>query len=150
LTEKLAFVLGRLGCQRALVVHGLNGLDEISTLGKTQISELKEGSVKTYTICPEDYGIPRASLSDIAGLEASDNARVLLRILRGEEGPCRDIVELNAAAAILVSRRSIDLKQGLELTSEAIDSGKGLAKLRQFVEATNGDSERLKALEDAS
>jgi anthranilate phosphoribosyltransferase len=150
LTEKLALVLDRLGCQRALVVNGMNGLDEISTLGRTRIAELKKGSVETYTISPEDYGIPRVSQSDISGREAVYNARVILGILQGEKGPCRDIVQLNAAAAIFVSRKSVDLKQGLELASEAIDSGSGLAKLRQLVKATNGDIERLEALEQVS
>ncbi|MDI6820191.1 MAG: anthranilate phosphoribosyltransferase [Candidatus Hodarchaeaceae archaeon] len=97
LAEKLAHVLARLGCERAMVVHGLGGLDEISTIGVTQISEVFDGGVRSYTISPEDFGIRRASPHAIAGEDAAENALTMLRVLRGEEGPKRDIVLLNAA-----------------------------------------------------
>lgn len=147
LTEKLARVLGRLGCERAMVVHGLDGVDEISTFGKTRISELKDGGVETYIIDPEDYQIPKTTPEEIAGRDAEGNAKMLLKVLRGEEGPHRDVIQLNAAAAILVSGRAGDMEYGLELAGEAIDSGRALERLRQLVRATNGEVGKLEKLE---
>jgi anthranilate phosphoribosyltransferase len=147
LTEKLAHVLGKLGCKHAMVVHGLDGLDEISTLGKTQISELVGGEVKTYVINPEDLGITRASVEALAGKDLAGNTRMLLKVLRGEKGPRRDIVVLNAAAAILVGGKASDLREGLAIASEAIDSGKAYEKVVKLVEATGGDLGKLKTWE---
>lgn len=149
LTEKLAHVLGRLGCERAMVVHGLDGLDEISTLGKTRISELEDGKVETYSIEPDDYGIPQTTPQEIGGEDAEENAKILLKVLGGEEGPHQDIIQLNAAAAILVGGRAEDLERGLELAGEAINSGRALEKLRQLIKTSDGDLEKLEALEDS-
>jgi anthranilate phosphoribosyltransferase len=147
LTEKLANVLNKLGCERAMVVHGLDGLDEISTLGKTQISELDGGNVKTHVISPEELGLKRTTPEAIAGKDLVENARMLLRVLRGEKGPRRDIVLLNAAAAVVVGGKARDLREGIKIATEAIDSGKAYEKLTQLVGATGGDMQKLKAVE---
>jgi len=147
LTEKLARVLGRLGCKRAMVVHGLDGLDEISTLGETQISELKNGEVKTYKLKPEDLGIERTSAGTIAGKDLAENVRMLIRVLRGERGPRRDIVLLNAAAAMVVGGKARDLRQGLTIAEGTIDSGRAYEKVTQLVKATGGDIQKLKRWE---
>ncbi|MEW6592651.1 MAG: anthranilate phosphoribosyltransferase [Candidatus Hadarchaeota archaeon] len=147
LTEKLAHVLKNLGSKRAMVVHGLDGLDEISTLGKTQISELKDGAVKTYSVVPEDFGMSRASADEIAGKDAAENAKILLNVLSGEHGARRDIVILNAAAAIVVGGKARDLKEGMAAAAKAIDSGKALEKVVALVEATGGDAGKLRGLE---
>lgn len=147
LTEKLAHVLGRLGCKRAVVVHGLDGLDEISTLGETQISELKDGKVRTFKLKPEDLGIKRTSVETIAGKDLEENVRMLIRVLRGEQGPRRDIVLLNAAAAMVVGGKARDLRQGLAIAAGTIDSGRAYEKVAQLVEATGGDIQNLKGWE---
>jgi anthranilate phosphoribosyltransferase len=147
LTEKLARVLGRLGCRRAMVVHGLDGLDEISTLGGTRISELNDGELRTFTIFPEEFGFERASPEEIAGGGAEENARLLLRVLRGEKGPRRDIVLLNAAAAIVVGGKADGLHEGMSMAADSIDSGLAHEKLLQLVEATGGDLQKLRALD---
>lgn len=101
LTEVLADVLNQLGCHRAFVVHGMDGLDEISTIGETKISEVRGGGVRTYLVRPEDFGLPRALLTDLKGGDGSANAEIIRQILQGTKGPQRDIVVLNAAAAIV-------------------------------------------------
>lgn len=147
LTEKLAQVLGRLGCRRAMVVYGLDGLDEISTLGETQISEFDGSKVRTYTISPEEFGLARTRSEAIAGKDLTENVKMLLKVLRGEKGPRRDIVLLNAAAAILVGGKVRDLREGIAVAADAIDSGRAYEKLVQLIEATSGNLDKLKALE---
>ena len=147
LTEKLARVLGKLGCERAMVVHGMEGLDEISTLGGTQISELNNGEVRTYTIFPEDFGIERANPEAIAGKELEENVRMMLRVLHGERGPRRNIVLLNAAAAIVVGGKADGLCEGISIASASLDSGRAYEKMVQLVEATSGDVQKLKVWE---
>ncbi len=138
LTEKMAGVLKELGSRRALVVHGLEGLDEISLCGKTQVSELKDGEVSTYTITPEDFGLSRAGVEDLAGGDAAQNAELARRILKGEEkGPKRDIVVLNAAAGIYVAGLADSIKDAVPMAQEAIDSGKAYNKLEELIKATN-------------
>lgn len=149
LTEKLARVLGKLGCRRAMVVHGLDGLDEISTLGETQISELKNGEVQTYKLKPEDFGIERTGVESIAGKDLAENVRMLLRLLRGERGPRRDIVLLNAAAAVVVGGKARDMCEGLAIAEDAIDSGRAYEKVVQLIEATGGNQQKLKAWEES-
>ncbi len=144
LTEKLARVLGRLGCKRAMVVHGLDGLDEISTLGETQISELENGDVRTYKLKPEEVGIERTNIEAIAGKDLAENVRMLIRVLRGEQGPRRDIVLLNAAAAMVVGGKARDLREGLAVAADAIDSGRAYEKAVQLVQASDGDLQKLK------
>jgi anthranilate phosphoribosyltransferase len=137
LTELLARVLGELGSRRALVVYGTDGLDEVSISGETRISELKNGAVVTYTVQPEDFGIERSPLKAIQGGDARQNAEIIREILNGNQGPRRDIVLLNAAAALLASSKVADLKEGILIASESIDSGKALAKLKGLIEFTN-------------
>jgi anthranilate phosphoribosyltransferase len=130
-TEVHAGVLKNLGSRRALVVHGLDGLDEITTTGPTQISELLDGKVITYHFSPEDYGLARAEPKDLGcGANPQDNARILLEVLEGKPGPKRDIVLLNAAAALIAADIAKDFKQGLARAAAAIDSGQGRAKLQ--------------------
>jgi anthranilate phosphoribosyltransferase len=124
-------------------VHGSDGLDEISISGESKITELKNGKVSTYKIRPEDFGIERASLRDIQGGDALQNAGMIKAILNGERGPRRDIVLLNAAAALLAGSVAIDLKEGIELASRSIDGGAGLKKLNLLVEFTNRGGSRI-------
>ncbi len=136
--EKLASVLRGLGGQHALVVHGEDGLDEITVTGKTRVCELNNGSIKSYSISPEDFGLPRAGLDDLRGGTASENAARLRRILAGAPGPQRDAVVMNAAAVLLAGDRVETLQQGVALAQEVIDSGHALAKLEQLIELSQG------------
>ncbi|MEW6592270.1 MAG: anthranilate phosphoribosyltransferase [Candidatus Hadarchaeota archaeon] len=147
LTENLANVLRNLGSKRAMVVHGLDGLDEISTIGKTQISELKDEEVRTYTVAPEDFGITRTNADEIAGKDAVENAKMLLKVLRGEHGARRGIVLLNAAAAIVVGGKAGDLREGMTAAANAIDAGRAFEKVVKLIEATGGDVGKLRELE---
>jgi anthranilate phosphoribosyltransferase len=137
LTAPLANVLNNLGSRHAFVVHGDDGLDEITTTTTTQISELVDGVVKTYTLNPTVLGIPKAQSTDLAGGTPEENARLTLSVLNGEKGPKRDIVTLNAAAAIVAGGKAENLKAGLALAEESIDSGKALEKLRALKAKTN-------------
>ncbi|MFH1821926.1 MAG: anthranilate phosphoribosyltransferase [Methanobacteriota archaeon] len=147
LTEKMASVLNRLGCKRAMVVHGVDGLDEISTLGATKISELEDGRINTYFVEPQDFGIATAKPKEIAGEGINGNSKMLLRVVRGEIGPLRDILLLNSAAAIVVGGRARDIRGGLSIAAEAIDSGHAYEKVVQLVDATGGDIVKLRTLE---
>ncbi len=134
LVEKLALVLKSLGCQRAMVVHGEDGLDEITVTGKTQVCELKDGGIKSYSISPDDFGLPQASLNSLRGGTLGENAALLRRVLAGTPGPQRDVVLMNAAAVLLAGDRVETLKQGAALAREVIDGGHALAKLEQLIE----------------
>lgn len=137
LTELLAGVLGELGTSRALVVHGSDGLDEITIAGESKITELRNGEQSTYMVAPEDFGLARASLAEIQGGDARRNSEIILQVLGGEPGPKRDIVLLNAAAAFVASSRVADLSEGVIMAAESIDNGRALNKLKQLVEFTN-------------
>lgn len=140
LTEKLAEVLLKLGTKRGFVVHGGDGLDEISTTTYTKITEINSGWQKTYYIEPEDFGFERAKMEDIKGGEAKENAQIVRKILNREiKGPKRDIVLLNAAAAIAAGMKAKDIQEGLILAKESLESGKAYAKLNQLIEVTNGN-----------
>ena len=128
-TEVLARVLGRLGSIHCLVVHGEDGLDEITLSGPTRVSELRDGEVQNYTVSPEQFGFERAELDSLRGGDAVINARIAERVLSGEKGPARDIVLLNAGGAIYVGGRSASLEEGIKLAAESIDQGKAAAKL---------------------
>ena len=130
LGEKMAMVLLRLGCQHALVVHGEDGLDEISITGPSQVWELKDGNIYNFAVTPEDLGLSRASASDVQGSSIEDNLAAMNSVLSGEKGPARDIVLLNASAALAAGNAVDNLKQGIMAASESIDSGKAMAKLR--------------------
>jgi anthranilate phosphoribosyltransferase len=123
LTEPLARVLGNLGVKHALVVHGLDGVDEISITAPTVISEMQDGYVQTYRVAPEDLGLSRAPREFIRGGTKEENARITEAILAGETGPRRDVVLLNAAAAFLAADRVRSLKDGILLAEETLDSG---------------------------
>ena len=138
LTGRLAEVLRTLESERAFVVHGLDGLDEITTTGPTRVSELNDGAVTTYEIRPEDLGIQRSTPGDLAGGNAETNASILRRVLNGEHGPRRDIVVLNAAAAIVAGGAADDLKAGIELAAETVDSGRAMDKLEELKRASAG------------
>ena len=133
LVKKLALVLKSLGCQHALVVHGEDGLDEITVTGKTRVCELKDGGIKSYTISPNDFGLPQASLDSLRGGTLEENAALLRRILAGTPGPQRDVVLMNAAAGLLAGDRVDTLRQGAALAGDVIDKGHALAKLEQLI-----------------
>lgn len=144
LTPKIAGALRNLGVERALVVHGMDGLDEISTLGSTQISELIDGEIKTYRIKPEEFGLRRASVGDLAGGDAEYNAKLTVSLLKnGGKGPKMDVVKLNAGAAIYVGDKADSIKEGMELAEESIDSGKAYLKLAMLVKESGGSLEKL-------
>lgn len=133
LTEPLANVLGGLGAKHVLVVHGHDGLDEITLTATTQVSELKNGKVSTYTLDPRDLGFSLCKPEDLKGGDAQTNAEITTKILEGEEkGPKRNISVLNAAAAILVGGMAKDLKEGVELAGKSLDSGKAAMKLEKL------------------
>ena len=136
LTETLAGVLGTLRSERAFVVHGSDGLDEMTLTGPTRVSELKNGSVSTYRVSPGDFGLAQASADALKGGDADYNAEITRSILNGEEGPRRDIVLLNAAAAIVAGDKARDLNEGVQVAAEVIDSGKALEKLEGLVAAS--------------
>jgi anthranilate phosphoribosyltransferase len=136
LLEPLAEVLGRLGATRAWTVHG-QGLDELTTTGPTEVAEWKDGTVRRFTVTPQDAGLPLASINDIRGGDAEVNAAALTALLAGERGPYRDIVLLNAAAALVVGERADDLAQGVTLAAGVIDDGHAAQALTALVTATN-------------
>src|SRR5205085_6307578 len=123
LTDRLATVLRELGSERAWVVHADDGLDELSTIGPTRVSELKDGEVRSWSLDPAKLGLPYARLSDLQVSGVEESADVIRRVLWGESGAARDIVALNAAAALLVAGREEDLPAALRRADEAIESG---------------------------
>lgn len=133
LTELLARTLAELGTLRAFVVHGADGLDEISNTGPSRISEVHEGLVRNSTVRPEDFGMPRASIQELRGGDRAENADIIRRILAGEAGPRRDIVLMNAAAALVVGAKAQDLKEGVALAARSIDSGLARERLERLV-----------------
>ena len=133
LTSPLAQVLGRLGAQAAFVVHGADGLDELSTTGINRVSHLRDGWVKDFSLDPAELGLPGARLEDLRGGTAGENAQITQTILAGERGPRRDVVLLNAAAALVAGGMARDFKEGLQQAAEAIDSGSAREKLEGLV-----------------
>ena len=133
LTEPLARVLAELGTFRAFVVHGADGLDEISNTGESRISEVRDGVVRTFTVRPEDFGLPQASIGDLRGGDRDQNAQIIRALVGGEHGPRRDIVLMNAAAALVAGTRARDLAEGVELAARAIDTGAAREKLDRLV-----------------
>jgi anthranilate phosphoribosyltransferase len=133
LTETMAHVLLTLGTRRAFVVHGSDGLDEITISGETKVSEVKDSEVRTYYLVPEDFGIQRAPLTEIQGGNATRNAEMIREILSGRQSKRRDVVLLNAAAGLVVGGRAPTLRAGIELARTAIDSGEAYAKLQRLI-----------------
>jgi len=133
-TELVARTLGALGAERAWVVHGAGGLDEISTLGHTKVSELVNGTVNTFYVHPSDVGLPSSNREALAGGTAAENAAMVEQLLDGDRGARRDIVLLNAAAALLVAGKAASLKDGLQTAADSLDSGRArtvLSRLRE-------------------
>jgi anthranilate phosphoribosyltransferase len=141
LCEKLARVFLMLGTERAMVVHGM-GMDEITNTGKTQVSELKDGMVKSYSLMPQDLGYQLARPQDIAGGLPEENARKLAAVMKGEQSPARDIIAMNAGAAVYVGGRAPTLKEGAKMAEKAIDAGKALHLLQRMAEM-NGEPKKL-------
>lgn len=136
LVEKLAEALSMLGLHRALVVHGLDGLDEITITGPTRVAEVREGNVRTYEVTPEEFGIKRARLEDISGGDANTNAAMIRDVLAGTKSPRRDVVLLNAAAALVAAGKADHLGNALPLAVQSIDSGSATVKLEALVQFT--------------
>jgi anthranilate phosphoribosyltransferase len=137
LVEKLAEALSMLGLHRALVVHGHDGLDEVTITTSTRIAEVREGMVRSYEITPEDFNFRRAKMDDISGGDAAENARIIQDVLRGAASPRRDIVLLNAAAALVAASRANHLSEAVPLATASIDSGAAAAKLEAMIKFTN-------------
>jgi anthranilate phosphoribosyltransferase len=137
LTETLGRVLVELGTQHCIVIHGMDGLDEISLSDRTKISEGKGGVVSSYFIAPEEFDLQRVARKELAGGTPKDNARITQDILRGRKGPKRDIVCLNAAAAMVVGQKAKTLKDGVRLAQQTIDSGAAAEKLDRLIAFTN-------------
>src|SRR5271167_2689658 len=136
MVEKLAEALSMLGLHRALVVHGLDGLDEITITGPTRVAEARDGSVRTYEVDPEEFGMKRAALADIAGGDAGENAAIVREVLSGKRSPRRDVVVLNSAAALVAAGRADHLAEGVPLAVQSIDSGAAAAKLAALARFT--------------
>ncbi len=141
LTETIARVLGRLGSERAFVVHGNDGMDEISVSAPTRVSRLEKGVVETFEVTPEQFGIERAGSETLAGGGPKENARIALDILRGEKGPKRDVVVLNTAAALAAGGVASSIEEGVPMAAHSLDSGAALEKLG----ALRGVAIRLKS-----
>jgi len=138
--EPLAHVLKDLGHEKAWVVHGADGMDEVSTTGASLVAELKDGQVTTFEVTPEDAGLPRAGLADLKGGDAEHNAAALRQLLEGVPGPYRDIVVLTSAAALVVADKAGSLAQGAVLAAAAIDSGAAKARLEALIAITNEEA----------
>ncbi len=136
LTEPLARVLGNLGAEDVMVFHGEDGLDELTITDGSKVSRFRHGTVESFILSPEDFGFRRAGVDSIAGGDAEANAGITMSILRGERGPRRDIVVMNAAAALIVAGRTDELREAAAIAEEAIDSGKALRKLEEIVRVT--------------
>ncbi len=134
----MATVLGNLGCERAWVVHGSDGLDELTTTGPSYVADLNDGKVTTFEVSPEDAGIALAQPSDLKGGDPAHNAKALKAVLTGEPGPFRDVVVYNTAAALLIAGKAADLKDGVEQAQVAIDDGSAYETLDKLIAITNG------------
>jgi anthranilate phosphoribosyltransferase len=132
----MAEVLGRLGSERAWVVHGA-GLDELTTAGKTTVAALEKGKVETFEVVPEDFGLKQARIEDLSGGEPQHNASLMRDLFDGQGGPLRDIVLLNSGAALMISGRAASVESGIQLAAQSLDSGSARAVLEELVARTN-------------
>ena len=137
LTQPVAEVLKGLGTKSAMVVHGEDGLDEITLCGKTYVSELKDGVIKNYTVSPEDLGLKIAPACDIKGADSNENAKIIFSILGGEKGAAYDITVLNAGAAIYICGSAESIKEGIDKAAALIEDGSAKRKLEQMISYTN-------------
>lgn len=141
LTELVARSLALLGSERAWVVHGADGLDEISTTGYTKVSECRDGKVNTFYVHPADFGLPKSSPPELRGGDAAANAAIARRVLAGETGATRDIVLLNAAASLLIADRVGTIEEGIAVAGEVLDNGNAAAVLERLVALSNERAE---------
>ena len=137
MTEKMATVMSRLGVERAFVISGKDHMDELTTADATVVSELKDGRVTTFEITPEEFGFPRVTLDALKGGDGAQNAKITEHILDGEPGPKRDIVLLNAGAAIYIAGKAQSIQEGIQMAAESIDSGKAMQVLKDLVRVSN-------------
>lgn len=138
LTEVFAGVLKNLGTEKALIVHGLDGMDEITISNKTKISELANNEIKSYYIEPEEFGMKKSSLDELRGGDSKENAGILIGLLKGEiRGAKRDILLLNAGAGLYVGKKVDSIAKGIEIAKELIDSGKAYEKLQELIKYSN-------------
>jgi len=140
-TEPMAEVLGELGSTRAWVVHGSDGLDEITTTGPTTVSELRDGTVRTFRIAPQDVGLPPSRPEDLRGGDAASNAKALVAVLDGDRSRYREVSVFNAAAALVAANRATDLAAGVELAEESLDSGRARECLDRLAAASSATGE---------
>jgi anthranilate phosphoribosyltransferase len=150
LTEPLAYSLKNLGCEEAMIVHGVDGLDEISTIGKTRISWLRGGKVTTREMAPKDFGVKQAKMEDIKGTTPEESTEIVFEILNGSvdsDDPKREIVQVNGAAAIIAAGKADDFGYGMEAAHESIESGGAYRKLKELIEFSHGDLSKLEQLE---
>jgi anthranilate phosphoribosyltransferase len=137
LVAVIARVLKNLGSARAMVVHGLEGLDEISLCGPTRIAELRDGAIKEYTIRPEQFGLKPCGIEELRGGNPEESAAIVRAVLDGKKGPARDVVLLNSGAALYVSGTAATVSEGIGMAAESIDSGNARRKLAELIELTN-------------
>ena len=140
LVEKLAEALSMLGLRRALVVHGSDGLDEITISGPTRVAEVRDGQVRTYEVTPEEFGLERAPIEALSGGDAAENAAIIREVLAGKNSARRDVVLLNAAAALVAAGRANHLADAMPLAANSIDSGAAVAKLQALAAFTQRNS----------
>ena len=137
LTEMFAGVLKNMGTKRAFVVHGADGLDEVTITGETRVAELKDGVIRAYNISPKEFVGATYPLEAIRGGDPAVNARILTDVLSGTPGACRDVVVLNAALAIAAGEKAADIREGVEIAADCIDSGRAVKKLQALIEMSN-------------
>jgi anthranilate phosphoribosyltransferase len=150
LITPIAYALKKLGCEEAMVVHGLNGLDEISTLGKTAIAWLKEGEVATMETAPKDFGVKQVRIADIKGTTPDESAEILFMLLNDHcavDDPKTEIVLVNSAAGIMVGGKAEDFSYGMEVARKSIESGAAYKKLKALIKASCGNQAKLEELE---
>jgi len=150
LTAPMAYALKELGCEEAMVVHGLDGLDEISTLGKTAIAWLKEGKVATMETAPKDFGVKQARIEEIKGTTPDESAEIVFKILNGYcavDDPKTEVVLVNSAAGIIVGGKAENFSYGMALARKSIESGAAYKKLKALIKASGGDLSKLEELE---
>jgi anthranilate phosphoribosyltransferase len=135
-------VLKNLGSESIWVVHGSDGLDEITTAGSTSVAALENGKIRTFEVTPEDAGLSRGKPEALRGGDAGQNAEALLDVLKGKRGPFRDVAVLNAAAALIVAGKAKDLKQGAALAAKSIESGEAEGRLDRLIAVSNAGEDR--------
>jgi anthranilate phosphoribosyltransferase len=150
LTTPMAYALQKLGCEEAMVVHGIDGLDEVSTIGKTVLAHLKEGKVITCKTVPKDFGVKKARIADLQVATLQESAQTLFEILYGHlslDDPKVEFVLVNSAAGIIVGGEAENFQDGMTMARRSIESGSAYGKLKTLIKASNGSLEKLEELE---